>query len=246
MKSVQYKFKFYSNAVTQNDFDAIFKMNYINQEDYQMIYSKYGVNIQICQNLIKLLKGEIEEAKIDKDLKKASISFIINFEKGNSKCNNQVLVKYSHDAAVLSWPPSIAPTRTNLSITKIRNLIKSKNVFSSHETRAISNENIEWKYKSYEEKCILSVFDKQNFFVSSNIPEGFRGKLKELFDNIVVGNINNCNPEDFLALFINENDAIDYKNVLVIIINGKTGIKENITIENLKKELDGFSEYFCC
>ena len=88
--------------------------------------------MHLCQNLIKVLKGELEEVKFQNELNKVTISYVLNFQKGvTNKCNNLTLSDYP-DSTVFSWPFAAPSKRTKLSIAQVKKLLKpKKNNFSS-------------------------------------------------------------------------------------------------------------------
>lgn len=145
---MQYRFKFRSSKITQEEIDAIFKSECIDLAQFQIHLWKFGANAYACKNLLKVLKGAFEKSKIDKVLNKVTISFRITFAKGAiGKYTGKCLVDYPKDTSVITWPSSAAPKRKNLSINQVRQILKSsRSGCNSMETgliSAFSNENLD-------------------------------------------------------------------------------------------------------
>ena len=99
-------------------------------------------------------------------MNKVSISYVITFDKGlTSRITNKILVKCPKDATVISWPPSVPVKRTNLSINRLRSMIKAKTVGPANEitnATAITSENIDGRSKSLEEKSMVKILERKN------------------------------------------------------------------------------------
>ena len=153
--------------------------------------------IHMCSHLIKILNGQIEETKGNKELKVFKITYSLSFSKGNlERTKNLCFLNYPEDSVIISWPVSILPKRTNLSLNKLRKMIHSKSNLPSME----SGINSTVSYEILEaEGSIKQRPRKFLVFVSEKLNSEFINKVAKVAD-VIVGDFFFAIPMNSLQL----------------------------------------------
>lgn len=192
------------------------------------------------------MKGDLEKTKINKELNKVTISFSLFFADGtNSKSISKCLVNYQRDTSVITWPPTVAPKRTRLTIGKVRQIIKSSN--QSLETglvQSLSNENIDEHIEGKKLKSIQRTIGRRKIFISKSVSEKIIEKLKAVFGEIIIGDLRETTLEKFAAVFLAEGEKAANQVPYVFEINNKSKELNQAKLEELKNFLEPISDYF--
>jgi hypothetical protein len=189
--------------------------------------------ICMCSHLIKILNGHIEETKGNKELKVFKITYSLSFSKGNlERSKNLCFLNYPEDSVIISWPLSMLPKRTNLSLNKLRKLIHSKSNIPSMESginSTISYEMLETDNSSKPKlsKCLV--------FISEKLSQSFIQKVSQVAD-VVVGEFFFCHLHEFFAAFVQEGEVgvISTCNVFQV---GENKLNPEETTENDIRQL---------
>lgn len=192
------------------------------------------------------MKGDLEKTKINKELNKVTISFSLFFADGtNSKSISKCLVNYQRDTSVITWPPTVAPKRTRLTIGKVRQIIKSSN--QSLETglvQSLSNENIDEHIEGKKLKSIQRTIGRRKIFISKSVSEKIIEKLKAVFGEIIIGDLRETTLEKFAAVLLAEGEKVANQVPYVFEINNKSKELNQAKLEELKNFLEPISDYF--
>ena len=180
---IQYKFKFFSSRLTEKTLNSMFSKKWLKSTKIRTDQEKMKKIIHMCSHLIKILNGQIEETKGNKELKVFKITYSLSFSKGNlERAKNLCFLNYPEDSVIISWPVSILPKRTNLSLTKLRKMIHSKSNLPSME----SGINSTVSYEILEaESSIKQKPRKFLVFVSEKLNSEFINKVAKVADVIV-------------------------------------------------------------